>query len=108
MEISSDLTEVQNGAGRISGILDGVSLSGSDGLAQMAAKGMSKLNARTDDSPVWDAINDLKETLKGLSGTQGDTYNNTFHIQGSSPKEIADEVSHIIQQQVERRRAAWG
>ncbi len=103
-----DLTEVQNGAGRISGILDGVSLSGSDGLAQMAAKGMSKLNARTDDSPVWDAINDLKETLKGLSGTQGDTYNNTFHIQGSSPKEIADEVSHIIQQQVERRRAAWG
>lgn len=33
---------------------------------------------------------------------------NTFNITGDNPKGIADEVSKILQKQVERRETAWG
>ena len=33
--------------------------------------------------------------------------NNTFNIYGDDPRAIADEVSRIIQRQVERREASW-
>lgn len=36
------------------------------------------------------------------------TQQNVFYIQGTNAKEIADEVSRILQQQVERREAVWG
>ena len=36
------------------------------------------------------------------------TTNNTFHIHGKNPKEVANEVSKILQQDVDRRKAAWG
>lgn len=32
---------------------------------------------------------------------------NTFYISGNNPKEIADEVSKIIQKQIDRRKAVW-
>ena len=37
----------------------------------------------------------------------GNSFENTFNITGSNPKEIAEEVSNIIQRQVERRDASW-
>lgn len=36
------------------------------------------------------------------------TISNVFHITGDNPKEIANEVSKILQQQVNRRNAVWG
>ena len=35
------------------------------------------------------------------------TINNTFNITGDNPKEIANEVSKILQHQVNRRSVTW-
>lgn len=54
-----------------------------------------------------DDLNGIKNVLKDyLMG--GTTQNNTFNITGNNdPKEVANEVSKILQNQVERRSAQW-
>ncbi|MEY8515321.1 hypothetical protein AALC25_00065, partial [Lachnospiraceae bacterium 29-84] len=103
-----DLSGIQNGAGQLNSMMDGCLEPVSVGLAQMLSNRMAGSVQIQDGNQIWESIDRLKETVKGLADSPGDTYNNTFNIQGSSPREIADEVSHIIQQQVERRKAAWG
>lgn len=56
----------------------------------------------TDNSSVLDKISDAVGNFNG-----GNSFENTFNITGSNPKEIAEEVSNIIQRQVERRDASW-
>lgn len=47
-------------------------------------------------------------TTETASATaSGDGISNTFYITGNNPKEIADEVSKIIQKQIDRRKAVW-
>ena len=51
---------------------------------------------------MLDKISDAVGNFNG-----GNSFENTFNITGSNPKEIAEEVSNIIQRQVERRDASW-
>jgi len=101
-----DLTDIQNGTGRIGEMMDGYAVSGSVNLAGMTAKDMSGYTVQSDDL-MLDAIRKLQNTLSGFLDEPRIEQNNTFSISGSDPKEIADEVSHILQQQVERRSAVW-
>ena len=52
-------------------------------------------------------VEQFKKLGNLLSGEKKTTINNYFSITGDNPREIANEVSRILQQQVERRDAVW-
>lgn len=71
-------------------------------LRKMERNQFSARSKTTDNSSVLDKISDAVGNFNG-----GNSFENTFNITGSNPKEIAEEVSNIIQRQVERRDASW-
>ena len=94
-----DLSEIQNG-NRVHALLDtnDYSLSGSIAQANSAARTMNSsgyVTARVDGT---------KPTQPSQAG---DVINNTFNIQSDNPREVAEEVSKIIQTQINRRHAKW-
>ena len=101
-----DLSNIQNGANQLFSMMrsvDGYSLSGSLDIANRTGNRINEVRNRTNDSSsVLDKISDAVGNLSG-----GNSFDNTFNITGSNPKEIAEEVSNIIQRQVERRDASW-
>lgn len=59
----------------------------------------------SDETTVLD---DLRSIMEDVANNQnGAVTNNTFNITGDNPREIAEEVSRIIQRQIERREASW-
>lgn len=101
-----DLTDIQNGANKIGNIMNGYSIAGSLQLANATANAMNRSASYVNDSTL-NAINKLQDTLSNMLGKPSIEQNNNFNIKGNNPKEIADEVSHILQKQVERRNATW-
>lgn len=101
-----DLTDIQNGADEIGNMMSGYSIAGSLDLANATASAMNRNAANINDSTL-NAIGKLQSTLSNLLGKPSIEQNNHFDIRGDDPKEIADEVSHILQKQVERRNARW-
>lgn len=90
-----DLTNVQNGARDINGIL-----SGSNGYAVGAS------NSMRGSYQYRDYARELINLLKGEdAGTK--TINNTFNITGDNPEEIAYAVADIIQRQIDGREKVW-
>lgn len=101
-----DLTDIQNGANEIGNMMNGYSIAGSLQLANATANAMNRSTSYANDSTL-NAINKLQDTLSSILGKPSIEQNNNFNIQGDNPREIADEVSHILQKQVERRNAIW-
>ncbi len=101
-----DLTDIQNGADEIGNMMNGYSIAGSLDLANATASAMNRNAANMNDSTL-NAIGKLQSTLSNLLSKPSIEQNNHFDIRGDNPKEIADEVSHILQKQVERRNATW-
>lgn len=101
-----DLTDIQNGANEIGNMMNGYSIAGSLQLANATANAMNRSTSYANDSTL-NAINKLQDTLSNILGKPSIEQNNNFNIQGDNPREIADEVSHILQKQVERRNAIW-
>lgn len=101
-----DLSNIQNGANQLFSMMksvDGYSLSGSLDIANRTGNRINEVRSKaTDNSSVLDKISDAVGNFNG-----GNLFENTFNITGSNPKEIAEEVSNIIQRQVERRDASW-
>ena len=101
-----DLSNIQNGTNQLFSMMkdvDGYSLSGSLDIANRTGSRINEVrNNINDDSSVLDKISDAVGNFNG-----GNSFENTFNITGSNPKEIAEEVSNIIQRQVERRDASW-
>lgn len=100
-----DLSEIQNGVSQLYGMLGGdvgYDVNGSLALAKQAAIGFG--NEKNSTLGLQDAI---VQMTKGINGKNGETIYNTFNISGDNAYEIAEEVSRIIQQQVERRDAVW-
>lgn len=99
-----DLTNIQNGVSQLYGMLGGdvgYDINGSLSLAKQAAIGFG--SEKNSTLGLQDAIVQMSK----LNGKNGETIYNTFNISGDNAREIADEVSRIIQQQVERRDAVW-
>lgn len=104
-----DLTDVRTGSSALASILNDPSLMGLDGSSALAGRVGSQIDrymsAQATD-PTLTALADLKTSIDTI-GAGGQTVNNTFYITGDDPQEIANEVSRILQQQVERRDAQW-
>lgn len=103
-----DLTNVKSGGRQLNGMLTdmtnkSIGLSSSVSLANSVSSGM-RSSMEVQDSSVADSIKNLINTLKDNDSA---TMNNTFNINGTNAKEIASEVSKILQTQVERRVASW-
>lgn len=103
-----DLTNVKSGSRKLNGMLTNmtnksIGLSSSVSLANSVSSGM-RSSMEVQDSSVVDSIKNLINTLKDNDSA---TMNNTFNINGTNAKEIASEVSKILQTQVERRAASW-
>ena len=103
-----DLTNVKSGGRQLNGMLTdmtnkSIGLSSSVSLANSVSSGM-RSSMGVQDSSVADSIKNLINTLKDNDSA---TMNNTFNINGTNAKEIASEVSKILQTQVERRAASW-
>ena len=103
-----DLTNVKSGGRQLNGMLTdmtnkSIGLSSSVSLANSVSSGM-RSSMEVQDSSVVDSIKNLINTLKDNDSA---TMNNTFNINGTNAKEIASEVSKILQTQVERRAASW-
>ncbi len=101
-----DLSEIQNGVHGISKMMSGYTVAASMNLAEVTAKSMGAVTTQNDDITL-DAIKKLQDTLSEFMERPGIEQHNTFSITGSDPREIADEVSHILQQQIERKGATW-
>ena len=101
-----DLTEIQNGADEIGNMINGYSIAGSLDLANAAANAMNGNIPYVNDAAL-NAMGKLQDTLSNLLAKPSIEQTNHFHIQGNNPKEIADEVSIILRQQIERRNAVW-
>lgn len=103
-----DLTNVKSGGRQLNGMLadmtnKSIGLSSSVSLANSVSSGM-RSSMEVQDTSVADSIKNLINTLKENDSA---SMNNTFNINGTNAKEIANEVSKILQTQVERRAASW-
>ena len=100
---SLDLTDVSTGMS----VLDG--LFNADRSVSLAADSGTGVNNKiVAQNRQVSAIEELQASLSNLPENQnGVTQNNVFNISGSDPREIADEVSNILQKQIDRRNAAW-
>lgn len=102
-----DLTNVQNGKNKLFKMMrniDGYTLSGSTEIANETARIMNRHAYRSSDTS--DEISAGKNSFEPPASSNK-TFNNTFNITGSNPREIADEVSRIIQRDIEREDASW-
>lgn len=99
-----DLSEIQNGAGLMSSMLQ-------DGKYQMmgsmrfASAASSSMGGKID--LTQQAIDRLQLAINKLSGQQGVTNNNTFNIESNDPEAVALAVSDILEHGVERTNAIW-
>lgn len=96
-----DLTDVTNGAGLINGMFGDQSMN-------LAMDANSRLvSNESSQTALYNAFEDLKASLNSFNKSKGVVNNNTFNINGSNPKEIADEISRILQTEIERTNAVW-
>ena len=94
-----DLSEIQNGTNEIYGMMkdvDGLGIKTNNHTAENAFRSMKTQEQITNRSA---------NTNDPLA--ESNVVNNTFNISGNNPKEIADEVSRVIQKQIDRRQAKW-
>lgn len=105
-----DLSEVEADASRLGEMSknwNDVTVGVSGNLANVNASAMNSLTA-SNLAESQNGLDLLRSAISAISSNEpGTTQNNTFNITGDNPKEIANEVSRILQKQVERRGAAW-
>lgn len=97
-----DLTDVTNGANAINGMFNS---NRTIGLAATSGIGInSNITNRNDRMSAFEK---LQATISGKNFDGGIVNNNTFYITGDDPRAIANEVSRILQEDVERTGAVW-
>lgn len=102
-----DLSEIQNGADSISSIM------GSNNAFQYTADMASNIAAEKynleHNKDVVDEIELLRNDFRAMQNQANQPFTVTINIQSASgdPEEIAQEVSRILQQQVERNNQKW-
>lgn len=78
--------------------LNTVSIGGSNDMASKAYSGVRSTKQIKESTSKYN---------KQTEQPEQSTFNNTFNISGSDPKRIAQEVSKVLQNQVDRRHAKW-
>ena len=96
-----DLTEIQNGRDSLYSML-GAGEYGISGSSTYVTDALS--NLVLNRSNLGDSL--TKQTATSQT-PQETVINNTFNVTGDNPEEIAEEISRILQLQVDRRNAKW-
>lgn len=97
-----DLSEIQNGATRLSSLMNGLSDYQVDGSVNLANRTRNEVSRNRTANMT--AVNPASATPAG----ETTTVSNVFNITGSNAKDIADEVSQRIQQSITRNRIKYG
>ena len=104
-----DLTEIQNGVTRVGAMITGApGLNSSITLAEMTSGNVSSTYKANND--ILASLNSLQKTLSGMANSERtcEVHNEfTINSANGNPKEIANEVSRILQHKVERREITW-
>ena len=90
-----DLTDIENGVSTMNGMFGSETVN-ANGSAQLASKIAGTSAEIQNGANSYNSTNNNQQII-----------NNEFHITGDNPKEIADEVSKIIQKQADRRGSLW-
>ena len=97
----------------VSGIADGVStidgmLSSNRTMSLAASSSMDINDKIAAQHESVSALDQLKMSLSNV-GKPGNTVtqNNTFNISGTDPREMADEINKILQEQMVREDSVW-
>ena len=103
-----DLSDIESGATRIDKLSDSWNGYSIDGTVNLAKTTMGSLPLQSNNASLTASmLEQLKKLGNTMSGEKKTTITNHFSITGDNPREIANEVSRILQQQVERRDAVW-
>ena len=103
-----DLSDIESGATRIDKLSDSWNGYSIDGTVNLAKTTMGSLPLQPNSTSFTASmLEQLKKLGNTMSGEKNTTITNHFSITGDNPREIANEVSRILQQQVERRDAVW-
>ena len=103
-----DLSDIESGATRIDKLSNSWNGYSIDGTVNLAKTTMGSLPLQPNNASLTASMLDqIKKLGNAMSGEKNTTITNHFSITGDNPREIANEVSRILQQQVERRDAVW-
>ena len=103
-----DLSDIESGATRIDKLSDSWNGYSINGTVNLAKTTMGSLPIQPNSTSLTASmLEQLKKLGNTMSGEKNTTITNHFSITGDNPREIANEVSRILQQQVERRDAVW-
>ena len=103
-----DLSDIESGATRIDKLSNSWNGYSIDGTVNLAKTTMGSLPLQPNSTSLTASMLDqLKKLGNTMSGEKNTTITYHFSITGDNPREIANEVSRILQQQVERRDAVW-
>lgn len=103
-----DLSDIESGATRIDKLSNSWNGYSIDGTVNLAKTTMGSLPLQPNNASLTASMLDqIKKLGNTMSGEKNTTITNHFSITGDNPREIANEVSRILQQQVERRDAVW-
>lgn len=91
-----DMSELQRQAGSIGGMFNAQAISVNADMAAGISNRMYNASGSQNGSTTNNSYDQSTQTI-----------NNTFNITGDNPKEIANEVSKILQHQVNRRSVTW-
>lgn len=95
-----DLTNLQNGKSQINDMLS--TSTAVDATLKSARKISSDMTSTKTNKDAMGMV------TTNNNNNDNSTNNNTFTITGNDPRAIANEVSRILQKQVDRRTAVWG
>jgi len=99
-----DLSEIQNGTNQARSMmqnLNGYAMSGSNNMAEQTYRSIR------DGNKSVDSIRKSNDSMSSKLGSENSTINNVFNISSDNPKQVAEEVSRIIQKQIDRRNTRW-
>lgn len=99
-----DLSEVQNGigtAGKMMSDMDGYDIDGSFNMARQASNGVNSNTANVT------SLDELTRSIQKLAQNPTNQMENTFNITSDNPKEVAEEVSRILDKQYQRKATTW-
>lgn len=97
-----DLSQIQNGANQIDGMMNGLngySISGSNSYANNAYESVASRSRSTAQSN--------EQAVQATQTVSPTSITNTFNITGDNPEDIANKVAETLQKQINRGKAAW-
>lgn len=103
-----DLSEFSDGLGDMNGLMTSNSSWDIDAeqTSALASKATDYLTTHDLSDPTA-LFNDLRSTFTNMFKDKIGTTNVTFNVTGDNPKEIAEEIEHIIQDKIIKKESVW-